>query len=226
MKYPVSFELEFKRHKFPGRFIAIEGIDGSGKTTQAHELARILKVAGKDAVYTKEPTDGEIGKLIRQILVGEKKFEPVSFQYFFSADRVGHQEEIKDFLKNGETVVSDRCFWSSVPYGAMDRGIDFNKSQNEANILLVCYSILSLYHQFIVPDKTFYLNTAPATAFARLRKMRHVMDTYERREKLEKIAAGYDWLVEKFPKEFIIIDGTKSVEEISQELFAQVKNLK
>jgi len=226
MKYPVSFELEFRKHNYPGRLIAIEGIDGSGKTTQAQRLVAKLQNNGIEAVYTKEPTDGEIGKLIRQILVGEKKFEPVSFQYLFSADRVEHQEEIKGFLKNGKTAVSDRYFWSSVPYGATDRGIDFNKNQNEANILLVCYSILSFYHQFIVPDKTIYLNVDPATAIDRLTKARHIPDIYDKLEKLEKIAAGYNWLVGRFPEEFIITDGAKSVEEISQELFEQVKNLK
>ena len=225
MKYPVSFELEFRKHNYPGRLIGIEGIDGSGKTTQAQRIVAKLQNNGIEAVYTKEPTDGEIGKLIRRILVGEKKFEPVAFQYLFSADRVGHQEEIKGFLKNGKTVVSDRYFWSSVPYGATDRGIDFNKSQNEASILLVCYSILSLYHQFIVPDKTIYLNTAPATAVARLKKMRHVMDIYDRREKLEKIAAGYDWLVGKFPQEFVIIDGAKPVEEVSKEIIDNINKL-
>jgi len=225
MKYPVSFELEFRKHNYPGRLIAIEGIDGSGKTTQAQRLVAKLQNNGIEAVYTKEPTDGEIGKLIRQILVGEKKFEPVSFQYLFSADRVEHQEEIKGFLKNGKTAVSDRYFWSSVPYGATDRGIDFNKNQNEANILLVCYSILSFYHQFIVPDKTIYLNVDPATAIDRLTKARHMPDIYDKLEKLGRIAAGYDWLVEQFPEEFTVIDGTKSVVEVSKEISDNISKL-
>ncbi|MBI4091901.1 MAG: dTMP kinase, partial [Candidatus Levybacteria bacterium] len=123
MKYSVSFELEFRKHNYPGRLIAIEGIDGSGKTTQVRKAVEILKEKGVESVYTKEPTDGEIGKLIRRILVGEKKFEPASFQYLFSADRVEHQEEIFELLKKGKIVVSDRYFWSSVPYGALDRGI-------------------------------------------------------------------------------------------------------
>lgn len=224
MKYPIKFELSFKKHNYPGKLIALEGIDGSGKTTQAQKLVAKLQSNGIEAVYTKEPTDGEIGKLIRQILVGEKKFEPVSFQYLFSVDRVEHQEEILELLKKGKMVVSDRYFWSSVPYGATDRGIDF-KNRDAGNILLVSYSILSLYYQFIVPDKTIYLNTAAETSIARLRKMRHVMDIYDRREKLEKIAAGYDWLVKQFPEEFTVIDGTKSVAEVSKEILDNVSKL-
>lgn len=224
MKYPIKFELSFKKHNYPGKLIALEGIDGSGKTTQAQKLVAKLQSNGIEAVYTKEPTDGEIGKLIRRILVGEKKFEPVSFQYLFSADRVEHQEEILELLKKGKMVVSDRYFWSSVPYGATDRGVDF-KSRGEDDILLVCYSILSLYHQFIAPDKTIYLNTAPATAIERLRVARHIPDIYDRHEKLEKIAAWYDWLVEKFPKEFVTIDGTKSVDEVGKEILDNVTKL-
>ena len=225
MKYPVSFELEFRKHNYPGRLIAIEGIDGSGKTTQVRKTVEILKEKGIEAVYTKEPTDGEIGRFIREILAGNKKFRPVAFQYLFSADRVEHQEEILELLKKGKIVVSDRYFWSSVPYGATDRGIDFKKNQNEANILLVCYSILSLYHQFIVPDKTIYLNVDPATAIDRLTKARHMPDIYDKLEKLGRIAAGYDWLVEQFPEEFTVIDGTKSVVEVSKEISDNISKL-
>ena len=225
MKYPVSFELEFRKHNYPGRLIAIEGIDGSGKTTQVRKTVEILKEKGIEAVYTKEPTDGEIGRFIREILAGNKKFRPVAFQYLFSADRVEHQEEILELLKKGKIVVSDRYFWSSVPYGATDRGIDFKKNQNEANILLVCYSILSLYHQFIVPDKTIYLNVDSATAIDRLTKARHMPDIYDKLEKLGRIAAGYDWLVEQFPEEFTVIDGTKSVVEVSKEISDNISKL-
>lgn len=223
MKYRVKFELEFKTHNYPGKLIALEGIDGSGKTTQAQKLVAKLQNNGIEAVYTKEPTDGEIGKLIRRILVGEKKFEPASFQYLFSADRVEHQEEILELLKKGKTVVSDRYYWSSVPYGATDRGIDFKKNQDESNILLACYSILSLYHQFIVPDKTVYLNVDPVTALDRLEKAHHVPDIYDELEKLERIAAGYDWLIKKFPEEFVIIDGAKPVEEVTNEIIQSVE---
>lgn len=222
MKYPIDFELEFQRHNYPGKLIALEGIDGSGKTTQALELVESLKKEGIKTVYTKEPTDGEIGKMIRRILTGEKNFEPVSFQYLFAADRVEHQEEIIGFLKKGKIVVSDRYFWSSIPYGATDRGIDFKKSQDEANILLVCYSILSLYHQFIAPDITAYLEVSADAALKRLSAIRHNADIYDKLEKLKSIARGYEWLIRKFPRELTVIDGSKSIDKVSEELFEKV----
>ncbi len=225
MKYPINFELELRKSPYKGLYIGIEGIDGSGKTTQAKKTVEKLQEAGTEAVYTKEPTDGEIGRFIREILVGKKKFRPVAFQYLFSADRVEHQERIMEYLKEGYVVVSDRCFWSSVPYGAADRGIDFKKNQDEADILLACYSILSLYHQFIVPDKTIYLNATPETAIERLREARHIPDIYYKQEKLEKIAAGYDWLIGKFPEEFVIIDGAKSVEEVCREIIDDINKV-
>lgn len=221
MKYTVKFDLEFKRHELPGKLIAIEGIDGSGKTTQAHELVRGLGEEGKDAIYTKEPTDGEIGKFIREILVGKKKFEPFAFQYLFAADRVGHQTEVIELLKRGKTVVSDRWFWSSVPYGLLDRGINIQKN-NEQEVLLVALSILSMYHRFIAPDITFYLDIPVKLALERLSDSRHIADIYDKSEKLEKVREGYRWLIEKFPGNFVIIDAAKSVEEVTEKILSNL----
>ncbi len=222
MRYKVNFDLEFRKHNLAGKLIAIEGIDGSGKTTQAHELARLLNGAGHSAVYTKEPTNGAIGKFIREILIGKKQFEPFAFQYLFVADRVQHLEEVKKYLADGKIVVSDRFFWSSVAYGGADRGIDFKKDQ-DGDLLLSAFGILSPYHRFIVPDITFYLSASPENALERLSKIRHNADIYDKLPKLKNIALGYEWLIKKFQEEFVIIDANKSREEVSKELFEQVK---
>src|SRR3989344_3726806 len=89
MKHKVSFELELKKHDYPGKFIVLEGIDAAGKTTHSFELVDKLKREGHKTVYTKEPTDGEIGRLIRQVLVENIKVPPVALQYLFCADRSG-----------------------------------------------------------------------------------------------------------------------------------------
>lgn len=222
IKYKVKFELDFKRNEYPGRLIALEGIDGSGKTTQAHELEKRLKKKGDNTFFTKNPTDGEIGQFIRQILTGKKEFSPVSFQYLFVADRASQQEEIVKKLKQGKLIISDRYFWSSVAYGAVDRGIDFGSKKGNGEVLLSAFGILSTYHQFMVPDVTFYLKVSAKTAMKRLETERHVKDIYDRKEKLEKIAAGYDWLVKKFPDKFTIIDGEKSVEEVTKQILRHI----
>lgn len=219
MKYHIEFDIEFRENEYPGKLIAIEGIDGSGKTTQAQQLKKALKKKGSKVLFTKNPTSGEIGKFIRQILAGKKEFSPISFQYLFVVDRAYQQEEISQNLRLGKMIITDRYFWSSVAYGAEDRGIDFRK-KNNANVLLSAFGILSTYYQFIVPDKTFYLRVSPDTALKRLSLERHAKDIYDKKTKLENIAAGYEWLIEKFADKFVIIDGEKSVEEVTKDILS------
>lgn len=219
MKHHISFDLEFKKNPYPGRFIAMEGIDGSGKTTQATTLTQILNKEGKKAIFTKEPTDGPIGKLVKQVITGKTEIPPVSFQYLFAADRQMHQQEIKKYLQDGTTVVADRYFWSGVAYGMVDRE---PADENDDNLLLVAQSILSMYHQFIVPDSTFYLKISTETAMARLKQMDKEKELYERQEILSKIANGYEFLAKTFPKEITVIDGEKSVDEVTKEILSHL----
>src|SRR3989344_6834349 len=106
--YHLELDIDFYRNQYPGKFIVLEGIEASGKTTQAI----ILSEKFKDAFHTKNPTDGEIGKFIRErVLGGKTDIPPVAYQYLFSADREIQQQEIIRHLKAGRTVVSDRYFW-------------------------------------------------------------------------------------------------------------------
>lgn len=214
MNYHISFDLDFRRNPYPGKFIVIEGIDGSGKTTQAKLLVDRLKVLGKEAVYTKEPTDGPIGQFIRQTLRGAVDVSPLSIQYLLAADRVLHAEEVEKYLKEGKTLIGDRYFWSAVAYGMADR----QETQYEDNgyVLLLAQGILSMYTQFIVPDITFYLRTSVDIALSRLAKMTKEKELYETREKLEKIYQGYEWLASQFPEEITVVDGEKEMEEVTE----------
>ncbi len=99
----------------------------------------------------------------------------------------------------------------------MDKKGDVQKLEN-SEILLVSESILSMYHQFITPDITFYIKAKPETAFKRLSGMGRKTEYYETLEKLKNIKAGYDWLSKKFPDEITVIDGDKSVEEVTAEV--------
>lgn len=223
--YHLSFDIDFKRNPYKGKFIAIEGIDGSGKTTQVERLKEILSKLHTNLFFTKNPTDGEIGKFIRQMLAGKIKFVPVAYQYLFCADRATQHEEIIEHLKKGETVITDRYFWSSVAYGALDRGIDFSQekgSLKKGNLTLSAFSILSAYNEFLVPDITFFLKISAESAIKRLTNSRHIKDIYDEKDKLEKIAAGYEWLIKKFPEEFTVVDGEKSVEKVTEEIIAKI----
>lgn len=221
MRYHIEFDLDFKRNAYKGLFIAIEGIDGSGKTTQAKRVAKALAQA-KIVFLTKNPTDGPVGKLIRQVLSKKVTLPSVAFQYLFSADRQAQQVEMVEHLKKGDVVVTDRYFWSALAYGIVDRGIDVNK---DGTFLLVSQSILSMYHQFIIPDHTFYLAISVGEAMRRLRKMHKTKELYEDEEKLEKVVAGYKWIIEKFRKEIIVINGEQAVETVAQEILSKLPTL-
>ncbi len=216
MKYHVSFDLDFKRNPYKGKFIVLEGIDGSGKTVQAHFLAQNLINMGKKVYLTKNPTDGEIGNFIRKALQGKIEIPLVSFQYLFSADRQVQQLEVIKHLRMGEIVISDRYYWSSVAYGVADKdSVDY---KNEAMVQAIAQSVLSMYNQFIVPDITFYLDVSVQTGLSRRHDSTKEKELYENTEKMQKIERGYQWLLQEFPKEFTIVDAEKPIEEVQAEI--------
>ncbi len=101
-----------------GRFIVLEGPDGSGTTTHAKILAETLRAQGEDVVLTAEPTDSPIGKFIREQLQAKTVECPSALQLLFCADRAWHIEKvIKPALAAGKTVISDRYVISTLIYG-------------------------------------------------------------------------------------------------------------
>src|SRR3989338_4516333 len=133
MKYHISFDIEFRENPYKGKYIAFEGIDGVGKTTQAAILKKYLQKKGREVIFTKEPTQNPpIGTLIHDFIKGKIKFPSVSIQYLFAADREIHlKDTVEPALKNGKIVISDRCFWSSVAYGILDKKEDFYKMKKK-----------------------------------------------------------------------------------------------
>lgn len=248
MKYRVEFDIELRKNPYKGLYIALEGIDGSGKTTQVKKLADYFRSKGKSVVTTREPRKiGIIGDIVQKLLTKKLEISPLALQYLFSADRIlNHEEVVIPALKKGEIVVSDRCFWSAIVYGILDRtggkynyksstfSHNVNNSLNgqnyqkvldkEAEFLLIAHSILSMYHQFIVPDYTFYLKTSLNTAFSRIGKKDDVKEIYEDKEKLKKVIEGYDWLSKKFAKEIITIDGEGEVGEVTKRILSCVSS--
>jgi len=221
MKYHIEFDIDFKRNIYPGKFIALEGIDGSGKTVEVHLLAKTLKKQGKKVFLTKNPTDGPLGKFIRKMLQGKISIPLVSFQYIFSADRQIQQLDIVEHLKKGDIVISDRYFWSSVAYGVADKeGVDY---ENSAKQEVIAQSILSMYNQFIIPDVTFYLDASIKTGLSRRHDTNKEKELYENTEKLKKIEKGYKWLLQEFPKEFSVIDGERTKKEVHKEILNKLK---
>lgn len=182
-----------------GKLIVMEGLDGSGITTQAVLLRNYLESSGSTAVLTKEPTDGLIGGLIKSCLRKEWKTSPLTLQLLFTADRTHHlTTEMEPALKKGHNVVSDRYVLSSLAFGALDLPQSLLKQLNS---------------DFRKPHVTFIIDTQPALCLERIKKSRHHIELYEEEQKFQVIRKHYLALKSYFPETYVI-DGNKSPEEV------------
>ena len=198
-----------KKNFYQGKFIVLEGLDGSGQSTQAELLKNFLVKEGLSVILTKEPTlDSEAGRKIRQILDEKNKIESKKLQELFSEDRKEHLENlIIPELKQGKIVISDRYFFSTFAYGAAD-GLDLEW-------------LIKINNDFLLPDLTFFLNTSPETCVQRIEKRGETKTLFEKREKLEKVYQVYhSSLLNRF-ENIHIIDGEKSIEAV----FSQIKEI-
>jgi len=193
-----------------GKFIVLEGLDGSGITTQATLLRNHLTDEDKDAVLTKEPSDGLIGGIIKACLRKEWKTNPAALQMLFAADRSHHlTEEIEPALKKGKYVVCDRYILSSLAYGSMSISIDIIKQLNS---------------HFRKPHLTIFVDTQPKVCMDRMKKARHHVELFEDEQKLVQIRNNYLGLKNLFPNT-VVIDGNRKAEEVHAEIKKIVRGL-
>jgi len=195
----------------PGKFIVIEGLDGSGKTTQVNFLASALKRKGKKTVVTFEPTKGRIGQLIDYYLKKKVVLPPASLQLLFVADRLAHvQSLIKPALKEGKIVISDRFSWSTVAYGSIS-GLDSRW-------------LLSLHRYCLIPDLFIFLKVKPEICLRRISKREEVKELFEKKEKLHRAEVAYDFLRQSFVDKTILVDGERTPQAIAKEIEKKVFN--
>ena len=188
-------------------FIAFEGLDGSGLSTQAFELKEGLGSKGYEVYLTKEPTDGLIGSLIRGVLRKELIVDSETLALLFAADRMLHTKNIIKLLNEGVIVISDRYRLSSYAFQSMEIDLDWIKKINEKSI---------------TPDLTFIIDTPPLVCLRRIQKQRFHIELYEEIEKLEKIRVVYHTLAEK-ESNILLIDGNRPLKSVSAEIFKKVK---
>ncbi len=187
-----------------GAFICIEGLDGSGKTTQAKLLANKLRKS-HIAVYTAEPSQGKIGAFIRKrCLYGEKRLSSVVEALLFAADRIEHVEtEVLPALHQGKLVISDRYLYSSIAYqGAAGLSLEWIEKINE---------------HALRPDLAVFIDVAPKTAIQRLKPNKSLMENLETQQKVRKIYL-------KFVEKGLLtrINGDQPKNEVAKELYAVV----
>jgi dTMP kinase len=187
-------------------FISFEGIDGSGKTTQARLLYEKLR-AERKCLLTREPTQGDIGNFIKK-LIKRKKINPMAVQLLFAADRSFHIENlIKPKLKQGYTVITDRYFFSTIAYGKAS-GLDEGWLK-EVN------------GRFIRPDITIVFDIDPEVAIKRISSRRKDQHYFERLKFLTTTRNVYRKLAKEYHCN--VIDGSKDEESIKEEVLSIIK---
>lgn len=186
-----------------GRFIVLEGPDGSGTTTHSRLLASGLEAMGHDVLLTAEPTDAPIGRFIRDQLKVEDIPSPSALQLLFCADRAAHIEKvIKPALDAGKTVVCDRYVISTLVYGEA-LGLDPEW-------------LLTVNTPFIEPDLLFIALPEFSVCMERIGR-REQLDVFENLSFQRKVYDLYQRIGEE-DQSVKMIDTGQSVEEVSAEI--------
>ena len=144
------------KNTYPGKFIVIEGLDGSGKSSQVDLVVELLQKTGKEVIVTKEPTmDSEAGRKIKQALKKEISIEPLALQGLYVQDRKEHLEnKVIPALKAGKFVVSSRYAFSTFAYGYSD-GLNVD-------------TLVEMNEQFLLPDLTIVVDVSPESCVKRI----------------------------------------------------------
>lgn len=194
-----------------GRFIVVEGIDGSGTSTQSRAIAAALEARGRTVILTHEPTNLEIGSVIRELLGGRVPLpddgasERRLFALLFAADRLDHLKRpdsgIEAALARDVDVVCARYVLSSLAYeGDELELVDFVRGLNEA---------------YRIPELTVYLDCPVDVALERISRTRASTDVFENREKLESVRRAYEAHLDVWPGRVLRIDARLLAHEIT-----------
>ena len=198
-------------------FIAFEGIDGSGKSTQVQLLGAQLKQAGHQVYSTFEPTDSPIGSLIRNIFNHRIEADHRTIAGLFVADRLDHllnkTNGILKKMEEGYTVITDRYYLSSYAYHGTHMDLDWVIAAN------------ALSAGLLKPDLNIYIDIAPEVSIARLTKGRNAMELYETMENLRSVRGKYLEVIEllKDKEHIFTTDGNREAEEIAIDIWHKVQ---
>ncbi|MCH7517590.1 MAG: dTMP kinase [Candidatus Dadabacteria bacterium] len=193
-------------------FITFEGVEGSGKSTQAKLLAELLIKMGHKVTHTREPGWGKLGELIRRVILDERDLEldPFSELCLFCADRAQHVRDfIKPKLQEGEIVICDRYFDSTVVYQGYGRKLEKRLVNRIARA-----STLDL-----IPDVTFLLNLPVRAGLSRLQTRGEITKMEEEPlEFHEMIRQGYMLIAKREPGRIRKINADREILEIHEEI--------
>jgi dTMP kinase len=200
-----------------GRLIVLEGLDGAGTTTQARRLVEHLLARGDRAHLTREPSDGPIGRLIREMLTGGhsipgQDIAQSTFGLLFAADRLDHiQREVQPQLDEGAIVVSDRWYHSSLAYQGTGAERDW---------------IAMLNGRARRPDLTIFLKVRPEVAAKRRIAAGRTQELFEVEQMQREVDAGYRATIAELiaaGERIETIDGEQSADAVFERIVTLVE---
>lgn len=197
--------------------IAFEGIDGSGKTTQAELLSKRLTEEGIPNDILREPGGTPLGEGIRELLLhrSDLKINPVAEFLLFSASRAQlTREKLRPILESGHVAIVDRYFYSSIAYQGFGRGIPVSEIK----------SVNYFATQNVLPNVVYLFNLDIETALSRRNTSGKTADRMEKGEMefFQRVIDGFSFCAKEEPNRFVNVDGRESVEAISERIFQDV----
>ena len=201
-----------------GKFITLEGPDGSGKSTMMNLIDQYLAEKGINHVVTREPGGTDIGEKIRSVIVDRENTNmgPETETLLFAASRAQHvHEKIIPALQAGQTVVCDRFLLSSLAYQGVGRGLGIEqvKAIND-------FGLRGIY-----PDLILFFHVDPEITL--LRKTKEGADRLEAEggNFHRGVYQGYMNLMEKYPKNIVVVDASRTIEEVYNQTIKAIDDL-
>ena len=200
-----------------GCFIAFEGIDGSGKSTQINLLKKRLLREKIKCYTTCEPTDSPIGSLIHQIMTGRVQSDNKVVAALFVADRLDHllnpTNGIYAKIMDGISVISDRYYFSSYAYQSVDMPMDWVIEANSQSA------------EILRPSVTVFIDVKPDEAMKRIAQTRSHTELFETRDRLIAVREKYFEAFERLRdvENILIVDGEKEEHILEAEIWEKIK---
>lgn len=202
-----------------GRFIVFEGIDGSGKSTQIKSISKQLETQGLKIYKTFEPTDGPVGSLIRQMLLGEIATDQRTIASLFAADRTDHltnqKNGIKQKVDQGGIVLCDRYYFSSYAYHAQYIDMEWVIHTNSLNA------------EILKPDLTIFIDVDPEICFKRIKLSRTDFEMYEQIDVMKNVRINYFKAFDRLKdsEKIAVVDGNRSSKRVENAILNEISKL-
>lgn len=200
-----------------GTFIAFEGIDGSGKSTQIQLLSDKLRELQVPFYTTMEPADSPIGAMIHQILIGRMHTDPRVIAALFVADRLDHLlnsvNGVVHKIDEGIAVIMDRYYFSSYAYQSVDVPMDWLVQANAQS------------SEILRPTVNVFIDVDPELAMERIARSRFQKELFEEKTRLVQVRQKYFEAFERLQdvEQVVVIDGNQELEQVAQDVWKVVQ---